>query len=325
MVAPSPSAAVPPPLRIVFFGTPQFAVPTLRTLIESRHTVCGVVSQPDRRSGRGHKVSDSPVKALALEHHLPVFQPERLREPQVAETISAWRPDLGVVAAYGKLIPEAMLTLPPLGMINVHASLLPRLRGAAPVHRAVIDGDLETGVTIMRVEKNLDAGDMFAKARRPIAGDETSDVVERDLAVLGARLLLEVVEQMAAGTARAEPQDYMFATFAPKVTKEDAMIDWSLPASFVHNRVRGLYPWPHAHTYLEGRRLILLRTRVESEQCDAAPGTVIAVSAAGIKVATGHAGCLTILELQPEGRRAMTVADFLAGHPVNAGTVLGRT
>lgn len=314
-----------PALRIVFFGTPQFAVPTLRALIASRHTVCGIVTQPDRKRGRGQKITHAPVKALALEHHLPVFQPERLRDPQVDETLRNWQPDLGVVAAYGKLIPEPLLTLPRLGMINVHASLLPRLRGAAPVHRAVIDGDLETGITIMRVEKHLDAGDMFAKVTRPIGPDETSDVVERDLAEMGARLLLEVVDRIAAGTARAEPQDYMFATFAPKITKDDAAVDWTLPATFVHNRVRGLHPWPHAHTYLGGRRLILLKTRVASEPADAEPGTVLAASRDGIEVATGHQGRVAILEVQPDGRRPMSVGDFLAGHPVAPGARLGET
>ncbi len=320
-------------LRVVFFGTPRFAVPTLGALIESRHTVCGVVTQPDRPRGRGQKVSNAPVKRLALERRLPILQPERLRDPHVAETLRNWQPDLGVVAAYGKLIPEDLLAVPRLGMINVHASLLPRLRGAAPVHRAIIDGDVQTGVTIMRVEKNLDAGGMFARVRRPIGPDETSDVVERDLAEIGAALLIEVVEAMAAGAAVEEPQDYMFATYAPRLTRDDGLLDWSLPASFVHNRVRGLFPWPHAHTFLDGRRLILLRTRVvpcptESsietrELAAAVPGTVLAVDGSGIQVATGHGGRIEILELQPEGRRPMLVRDFLAGHSVAPGTMLG--
>jgi methionyl-tRNA formyltransferase len=189
------------PLRVVFFGTPQFAVPTLQRLIASRHPVCGVVTQPDRPRGRGQKVSDGPVKAVALEHGIPVFQPDRLRVPEVADAIAAWRPDLGVVAAYGKLVPEVLLHIPQHGMINVHASLLPKYRGAAPVHRAVINGEPETGVTIMRVVKALDAGGMFAKVTRAIGPDETSDVIERDLAELGARLLVTVVDQIAAGAA----------------------------------------------------------------------------------------------------------------------------
>jgi methionyl-tRNA formyltransferase len=311
------------PLRIVFFGTPEFASPTLRALLDSRHTVVGVVTQPDRARGRGQKVAFSPVKTLALEHGLPLLQPEKLRDPAVAETLRRWDPDLGVVAAYGKLIPEDLLTLPRLGMINVHGSLLPRLRGAAPVHRAIIDGDAETGITIMRVVKNLDAGDMFAKVKRPIGPGETADVVERDLAALGAPLLVRVVDQLAAGTAVEEPQDYMFATYAPKITREDGLIDWTLPASFIHNRVRGLYPWPHAFTFLDGERLILWRTRVLGDPSVEPPGTVVAASPDGIEVATGHHGRLAIEELQAEGRRPMAARDFLAGRPIHPGARFG--
>ncbi|MEQ1573489.1 MAG: methionyl-tRNA formyltransferase [Vicinamibacterales bacterium] len=326
-------SATAPGLRVVFLGTPQFAVPTLRALVDSRHTVCGVVTQPDRPRGRGQKISNAPVKILALERQLPIFQPERLRDPRVAEALRGWSPDIGVVAAYGKLIPEDLLAVPRLGMINVHASLLPRLRGAAPVHRAVIDGALQTGITIMRVEKNLDAGGMFARVRRPIGPDETSDVVERDLASMGAALLVDVIEQIAAGTAVEEPQDYMFATYAPRLTKEEGLLDWSLPASFVHNRVRGLHPWPHAHTFLDGKRLILLKTRVVPSPADPAieagekagptPGTVLTADNGGIQVATGHGGRVEILELQAEGRRPMQVREFLAGHHVAPGTILG--
>lgn len=306
-------------LRIVFFGTPQFGVPTLEHLLASRHAVVGVVTQPDRPRGRGQHVSESPVKALALAHNLPVLQPERVKAPDAIATLREWRPDLGVVAAYGKIIPEEVLTLPRLGMINVHASLLPKYRGAAPVHRAIIDGEIETGVTIMRVEKMLDAGPMIAKARRPIGPDETSDVVERDLAEMGATLLVRVVDEIAEGTEQSELQDFMICSYAPRLTKEEGLIDWNLPASFVHNRVRGLYPWPHAYTYLDGARLIVLKTRVEDAATDAAPGTIIDVSRDAIHVATGHGGRVAIEQLQTEGRRPMAARDFLAGHPVRAG------
>jgi methionyl-tRNA formyltransferase len=307
------------PLRIVFFGTPQFAVPTLEKLLASRHRVVGVVTQPDRPRGRGQQVTMSPVKALAIASGLPTLQPERLKPAEVAAAIGAWRPDLGVVAAYGKIIPEDLLRLPRLGMINVHASLLPRYRGAAPVHRAVIDGERETGVTIMRVEKLLDAGAMLAKATRLIGPDETSDTVERDLAALGAPLLVDVVDQLASGTAVEELQDVATSSYAPRLTKEEGLIDWSLPAHDIHNRVRGLYPWPHAYSHLEGTRLILLRTRVSNETTDAAPGTVVGVDRDAIQVATGHRGRIAILELQAEGRRPMAVRDFLAGHQVRPG------
>ena len=310
------------PLRIVFFGTPDFAVPTLRTLVASRHPVVGVVTQPDRPRGLGQKISDAPIKVLALEHGLPVFQPERLKPPDVAETIRAWQPDLGVVAAYGRIIPEALLELPRLGMINVHASLLPKYRGAAPVHRAVIDGETETGVTIMRLVRELDAGDMIAKVKRPIGPNETSDVVERDLAELGAGLLVDVVDRMAAGPVAEERQDFMMATYAPRLTKEEGLVDWALPANFIHNRVRGLYPWPHAYTYLDGQRLILLQTRMDDERSTEAPGTIVAAARDDFHVATGHGGRIAILRLQPEGRRPMTVREFLAGHPVQTGARL---
>jgi methionyl-tRNA formyltransferase len=308
-------------LRVVYLGTPQFAVPTLEALLASHHMVCGVITQPDRPRGRGHQVSIAPVKALALAHGLPVFQPERLREPEVEETLRAWAPDLGVVAAYGKLIPESLLQVPPLGMINVHASLLPRLRGAAPIHRAVIEGHAETGVTIMRVVKALDAGAMFARATRPIGPDETSDVIERDLATLGAELLVSVVDQMAAGTAHEEPQDDALATYAPRLGKEEGLIDWSQPAAAIHNRIRGLHPWPHAYTYLGPHRLILLRTINPGESAGPAaaqPGTILTVTPQGFAVATGD-GRLIVERVQPEGRRAMSARDFLAGHRVVPG------
>lgn len=306
------------PLRIIYFGTPQFAVPTLQTLLASAHTVCGVVTQPDRPRGRGQQVTPSPVKALALEHGLPVLQPDRLSPPDVADAIRAWAPDLGVVAAYGKIIPESLLQLPRLGMINVHASLLPRYRGAAPVHRAVIAGDAETGVTIMRVVKALDAGAMMATVTRAIGPDDTSDVVEQDLSRLGATLLLSVVDHLAAGTATETPQHDAEATYAARLTKDEGLVDWSLPAAVIHNRVRGLYPWPHAYTFLEGRRLILRRTRPVESLATSEPGRVVEVASDGFDVSTGR-GCLRVLDVQPEGRRPMAARDFMAGHRLQVG------
>jgi methionyl-tRNA formyltransferase len=312
------------PLRIVFFGTPEFAVPTLKALLASRHPVVGVVTQPDRPRGRGRRVSEPPVKAAATAAGVPVIQPDRLRDPAVLDTLREWQPDLGVVAAYGKLIPEDVLHLPRHGMINVHASLLPKYRGAAPIHRAVIDGEAETGVTIMRVEKMLDAGPMLAKAKRPIGPDETSDVIEPDLARLGASLLVDVVEQIAAGTVQQELQDFMLCSYAPKLTKEEGLIDWTLPASYIHNRVRGLFPWPHAYTYLDGTRIIVLTTRVEEAAADAPPGTVIGVTRDAIHVVTGHDGRLAIERVQLEGGRPLTVREFLAGHPIQVGATFSN-
>lgn len=324
---------------IVFFGTPQFAVPALETLLGSRHRVVLVVTQPDRPRGRGQKVTNAPVKAAALAHTVPVYQPVNLRDLEVAETLRRHAPDLGVVAAYGKLIPEPLLTLPRFGMVNIHPSLLPKYRGAAPVHRAVLNGDRDTGVTIMQVARRLDAGDMLAKSLRAIGDDETSDVVERALAEDGARLLLGVLDRIEEGQARPEPQDESAATYAVRLTKEEGLIDWSLPASAIHNRVRGLYPWPHAYSYLGDTRVIVLKTQVRLKadttsgqnirlQADTTssqtsePGMIIAVNADAIDVATGS-GVLAIRELQPEGRRPMQAREFLAGRDVRVGSRFG--
>jgi methionyl-tRNA formyltransferase len=312
---------------VVFFGTPQFAVPTLQRLLDSRHSVAGVITQPDRPRGRGQKVTHAPVKALAVERGLPVYQPDRLKSPEVADTLRAWHADIGVVAAYGRIIPEHLLTIPRFGMINVHASLLPTYRGAAPVHRAVISGDDQTGVTIMRVVKELDAGGMFAKVVRPIGPDETSDAVEAALADMGADLLVTVVDEIASGTAHEEPQDERRATYAPRLTKEEGLIDWTQPASAIHNRVRGLYPWPHAYTFFNRTRIIVLRSavtaRIEGASASS-PGTILRATSDAIHVATGR-GELAILEVQPEGRRAMRVHDFLLGHRLAAGEAFSHS
>jgi methionyl-tRNA formyltransferase len=302
-------------LRIVFFGTPAFAVPTLAALLESRHQVVGVVTQPDRPRGRGQRISAAPVKALAAERGLFILQPNRLARELFAESFTALGADLGVVAAYGKILPEWLLQAPRLGMINVHASLLPRHRGAAPVHRAILADDTETGVTIMRVVKALDAGPMLAKAVRPIALDDTSDAVERDLAVLGANLLVSVVDDLAAGRATEVPQDDTQATYAPRLTKDEGHLDFDRTALDIHNRIRGLRPWPAAYTFLDGRRLVVHRARLsDHDPGDAAPGTCVRADGAAITVAAGDRRAVDLLELQFEGRRVMSPRDFLAGY-----------
>ena len=310
---------------VVFFGTPQFAVPTLRRLVDSTHSVAGVITQPDRPRGRGQKITHAPVKALALERGIPVYQPDRLKPPEVADTLRGWRADVGVVAAYGRIIPEHLLTIPRFGMINVHASLLPKYRGAAPVHRAVINGESQTGVTIMRVVKELDAGGMFARVTRPIRPDETSDVVETALSEMGAELLVTVVDQLESGTAREEPQDDTQATYASRLTKEEGLIDWTRSASEIHNRIRGLYPWPHAYTFFNGTRLIVLRSAVANAGASATiPGTILRVTPEAIYVATGD-GELAMLDVQPEGRRAMRAHDFLLGHRLATGETFSNS
>jgi len=306
------------PQRVVFFGTPAFAVPTLDVLLSSSHHLVGVVTQPDRPRGRGQRTSPSPVKARALAAEMVLFQPDRLGDPPFLAAFTALQADVGVVAAYGKILPISLLTMPRLGMINVHASLLPRYRGAAPVHRAVIAGESLTGVTIMRIVKALDAGPVLATTERAIGADETSVDLERDLSQLGANLLVTVLDRMSTGIVQETPQDESQATYASRLTKEDGVIDWSRPAAAVHNLIRGLHPWPHAFTFLQGRRYILLRSAVVSGA--GRPGEVVEATGDRLTVATG-ADAVRLLEVQPEGKRPMNAREFLAGHRVGTGDI----
>ena len=311
-----------PPLRIVYFGTPDFAVPALETLIGSRHAVVALVSQPDRPKGRGHKLQPTPTKIAAEATGVPVLQPAKVKDPAFHAALAVFAPDLGVVAAYGRIIPDAVLAIPRLGMINIHASLLPKYRGAAPIHRAVIDGELETGVTIMRVVTELDAGPMFATERRSIGANETTPEVERALAMSGASLVLRVIEQMASGEAAETPQDHARATHAAKIERHEGTIAWTLPAGRIHNLIRGLQPWPLVTVTLDGMRCRLHRSALTDENTDATPGTITAVANGVLSVAAGDGRVVQILEIQPEGKRVMPVRDFLAGHPVAPGTSL---
>lgn len=306
------------PLRIVFFGTPDFAVPTLDALIHSRHKVVAVVTQPDRPQGRGQRTTASAVKSAALAAGLPVLQPERLKDPVFVEQFVAAGAELGVVAAYGRLIPETVFNQPRLGLINVHASLLPKYRGAAPVHRAVINGEVETGITIMRIVKTLDAGPMLARAIRPIGPEETSEALETDLARLGSDLLVAAIERLADGPVEEVPQDESSATYASRLVKTDGVVDWSLPAQRIHDLIRGLFPWPHAFTYWKDRRVILLRSSVVAAPPGGEPGAILESRADGLRVATGS-GVLSLLELQLEGKRPMDVREFLAGYRIVPG------
>jgi methionyl-tRNA formyltransferase len=307
-------------LRIVFFGTPAFAVPTLEALLGSRHSVVAAVTQPDRPRGRGQRTSDTPVKACAASAGLQILQPDTLKDGSFAAVLTALDADLGVVAAYGKILTDAVLRAPRLGMLNVHASLLPRYRGAAPIHRAVMAGERETGITIMRVVKALDAGPMLAAARRPIGPDETSDEVERDLARIGAGLLVATIERLLEGGLAEVEQVESEATYARRLTKDDGLVDWALPAERIHNLIRGLHPWPHAFTLLDQKRYILLRSTASSEGADAPPGTIIEADGGRLRVAAGS-GVVSVLELQAEGKRPMSAREFLAGHPLQTGAV----
>ncbi|MCE2514976.1 MAG: methionyl-tRNA formyltransferase [Acidobacteria bacterium] len=311
-------------VKTVFFGTPGFAVPTLARLLASPHPVVAVVTRPDRPRGRGRRVSPSPVKSLAAEHGIPVLQPERLASDAVRQQIAAYEPDVAVVAAYGRILPDPLLETPRLGTFNVHASLLPEYRGAAPIQRAILAGETRTGVTIIRLVREMDAGPMLARRPLAIGPDATSSAVEQGLAELGADLLLEAVAEIEAGTATETPQDHAAATFAPRLTRDDGRIDWSRPARALHNQVRGLHPWPHAFTYLDGARYLILRSRIPEAgagdgagvvagAADPAPGRLVEASGDRLVAAAGGGSVLAITEIQPEGRRPLPARAFLAG------------
>lgn len=306
-------------MRVVFFGTPAFAVPTLERLFHSSHSVAGVVTQPDRPRGRGQQVTAGPVKTLADSLGLPVLQPDRLSRDAFEPDLLALHGDIGVVAAYGKILPDWLLASLPRGLINVHASLLPRYRGASPIHRAVMAGDPHTGVTIMRVVKELDAGPMIASVTVPIGPDDTTTIVESLLAIRGADLLVETLAALEQGTAVETPQDHAQATYAPKITKSEGLVHWTRPAVEIHNQIRGLWPWPHATTFMNGTRYILHRSRL-SNPGPAAPGTIVRASAIdGVHVACGGGTSLELLDIQLEGKRVMNARDAVAGHALVPG------
>ena len=308
-------------MKIAFFGTPAFAVPSLERLVAAGERVVLAVTQPDRPRGRGQRLQPPPVKAAAGNHGIPVAQPERARDPALAARVAASGADVGVVVAYGQILPDALLATPRHGVVNVHASLLPRYRGAAPIQRAVIAGERETGITMIRLVRELDAGPMLASASRPIAGHETSADVERDLSAMGAELLVDTVRAIGEGRAREQPQDHALATYAPRLTREDGRIDWTRPAGTVHDLVRGLHPWPPAFTFLDGSRYLIRRTAPESAPLAgpapaAPPGTIVEARGDRLHVACGAGTALSVLEIQPEGRRAQSARDFLAGRRI---------
>lgn len=313
-------------VKIAFFGTPAFGAPTLQALLASPHAVVAAVTQPDRPRGRGQRVSESPVKQIASGKGLPVLQPERMKDPAFMAALEALSPDLGVVAAYGRLLPDALLALPRLGMINVHPSLLPKYRGAAPIQRAVIAGEPETGVTIIRLVREMDAGPMLRQAVLPIGAGDTSETLSGKLAELGAAELLRAVDDLDQGRATENPQDHARATFAARLTRDDGTVDWTRPARALHNQVRGLQPWPRAACRLDGARYLIHRTAPIERPPDAGagsarPGQVLESARGRLLVAAGANTALEILEIQPEGRRPLPARDFLAGRRIAPGAV----
>lgn len=307
------------PLRVLFYGTPAFAEHSLRAVHASDHTVAAVITQPDRPRGRGQRIVPGAVTTFAVEQRLPVLQPERIKDAAFMDAVRSYAADVAVVAAYGKILPQALIDIPRLGTINVHASLLPRWRGAAPIHRAILAGDAETGVTIMRIVQALDAGPMLARLRLAIGPDETAVELEPRLAAAGAALLVETLDRLAAGPIAEETQPDEGVTYAARLERAESQVDWTRPAHEVHNQIRGLQPWPLAVVVLRGRRIALLGSVVEpAAPAAGAPGDVLAAGPNGIVVAAG-AGAVRITRVQLEGRPAMPVGQFLNGHRVGPG------
>jgi methionyl-tRNA formyltransferase len=301
-------------------GTPEFACPTLAKLFERGEQVVAVVTQPDRPKGRGQQTLPPPVKSLALEHGVPVLQPVKVRHPDAIEEIRALNPDLIVVVAFGQILPKALLDIPRLGCINVHASLLPCYRGAAPLNWCIINGEKETGVTTMMMDVGLDTGDMLLKASTAIDPEETTQQLHDRLSRLGADLLAETVDRLAAGTLVPEKQDDSLTCYAPMLKKEDGRIDWSCDAQKVKDLVRGMTPWPGAFSYLDGKLVKVYR--VAAGTGAGSPGTVLAAGRDGIEIACGT-GSVRLLELQLEGKKRLNAQDFLAGCRLEPGTVFG--
>jgi len=305
--------------RVVFLGTPHFAVPSLEALLRAGHDVVEVLTQPDRPKGRKQEVAQSAVKEFALVNRLPVFQPERARRPEAVERLRALQPDLMVVVGYGQILPQSIIDIAPLGVVNVHASLLPKLRGAAPVQWAIVRGERMTGVTTMRIDAGLDTGDMLLRAETTIAAEEDAVALAERLSHLGAELLRETIARIEE--IRAEPQDNAQATLAPILTKHDGLIDWTRSALEIHNQVRGLVPWPGAHTTFHGRSLHIWKARLAMVTHGVRSGTLLAGRTA--QIACGEGTVLEALELQAEGRKRVSAEAFRNGLHLHDTEVLG--
>ncbi|GIU17373.1 MULTISPECIES: methionyl-tRNA formyltransferase [unclassified Shewanella] len=314
------------PLNVIFAGTPDFAARHLQALIDSEHNVIAVYTQPDRPAGRGKKLQASPVKALALENDIAVFQPKSLRDEDAQAELAALNADIMVVVAYGLILPKVVLDTPRLGCINVHGSILPRWRGAAPIQRALWAGDTETGVTIMQMDIGLDTGDMLLKTQLPIEDSDTSATLYEKLAEQGPTALVEALAGIAEGTLPAEKQDEALANYAEKLSKEEARLDWSKPASALWREIRAFNPWPVSHYEHEGNTIKVWQSSVSDETSSQQPGTILSADKTGISIATGE-GVLTITQMQLPGKKPLSVADILNSRAdwFTPGTVLAST
>ncbi len=309
------------PLRIIFMGTPDFAEATLKALIDGPDEVVAVITQPDRAKGRGKKLTPPPTKVLAEAVGIPVLQPTKIKTEDFRNGLLSYQPDLIVVTAYGRILPKALLELAPMGCINVHGSLLPKYRGAAPIQWAVINGEKETGVTIIQMNAGMDTGDILLSAKIGIYPDETTGSLYDKLAVLGSATLLTAIQGLQEGTITPVPQDHSLATVAPMLKKDDGLIDWHKDAAEIEHLIRGLDPWPSAFCFLSGKRLRLFHPEIVHQDSDQQPGTVLVADKRGIAIACGR-NTLLAKEIQPEGKKRMAVESFLCGHPLAAGTLL---
>lgn len=314
-------------MRVVFLGSGAFAIPSFEALLDAGHDIAALVTQPDKEKGRGRGQAPPPLKPVAERRGIPVLQPRRIREPEAVEALRALAPEVQVVVAYGQILPRAVIDLAPRGTVNVHGSLLPRYRGAAPIQWAIANGERETGVTTMLIDEGLDTGPLLLARATSIGEDETAPELEPRLARLGADLLLETLDGLRKGTVTPRNQDSAQATVARILRKEDGRVDWTEPAARIAARARGFHPWPGATTRHDGRDLKLLRVRPEASDAGGAdtppPGTVTAVDRQGVVVASGEGTRLRLLEVQPESRRAMDAAAFAAGARLRPGARLG--
>jgi len=309
-------------MRVIFMGTPSFAVPILRAIHKSNHELIGVVTQPDRLKGRGRKLGISPVKELATGLRPIVMQPQTTKDEAFIGEVKRMSPDLIVVAAYGRMLTRDLLDIPPLGCINVHASLLPKYRGAAPIQWAIVKGERKTGITIMKMDEGMDTGDILLAQEVEIGDEDTAQSLHDRLAQVGASLIIKAMDQLDKGTLRPIPQDHSEASYAPPLKKEDALIDWSQDGREIFNRIRGFNPWPGAFTYLKGLRLKVFSGEIINEEVRETQGKVVQSGSEGVKVTTGK-GSLLIKEVQLEGRKRMPIHEFLVGNEIPPGTQMG--
>ena len=310
-------------MKVMFMGTPDFAVYSLEALISAGHEIVSVVTMPDKPKGRGHKMMHTPVYEAAEKHGIPVITPDNLKKENFEQHLTTISPEVIVVVAYGKILPEYVLEFPEYGCINVHGSLLPKYRGAAPIQRSIIDGETVTGITTMYMEKGLDTGDMLLKSEVEITPEDNYETLHDKLAAVGAQLIVETLSGLKSGQCIPEKQDDSKSCYAHMITKETAFINWMMNASDIHNLIRGLYPVPKAFTLYEGKNLKIGLSKVSSKNCDCIPGTIFEIGKTSLLVSCGHGTSLEIFMIQPEGKKMMSVEDYLKGNVIERMTVLG--